>query len=442
MFKKNKKKSEEDYEIDIEEIQGKISEDGEKEKSSYRFFLGGFIFGGIVMMVFALFVNFYQRERWNKALQDYISSSKTNVSEEGEKSLSEVTDKMKSLQGYIDQYFLFDEDYSKLGDSVYKAMFQALDDPYSCYYTADEYKAVTESTSGKYVGIGAVVQKDEETGYIRIVSLFDGSGAKESGIRPDDLIMEVSGESTVDMELSTAAASMKGEEGTTVDIKVKRPSTEETLTFTVTRKKVETVTVAGMMLEDYIGYIVITEFDEVTVDQFKTELEKLTDEGIKGLVVDLRNNPGGLLTSVNSILDELLPEGLIVYTEDKYGNRKEYNSDSKYNDVPLAVLVNGNSASASEIFAGAMKDYKRATLVGTQTFGKGIVQTSRQLSDGSAVKLTVSRYYTPNGICIHGEGITPDIVVELDENYDSSDENTTWKDDNQLKAAFDALAKK
>ncbi len=368
-----------------------------------------------------------------------LYSDQTEVSEEGEQSLADISEKMELLQGYIDSYFLFDVDYESIAEEVYKAMLDGLDDPYSAYYTEEEYTALMESSSGSYCGIGATVTQDTETGYVEIVGMFEGSGALEAGLEEGDMITQVDGEDISEMDLNSIVSLMKGEEDTTVEVTVYRPSTEETLSFTITRHTVDTITVAGTMLDNNIGYIVISEFDEVTVSQFEEALNDLTEQGMEGLIVDLRDNPGGLLTSVVDIADMLLPEGIITYTEDKYGNRQNYSSDADYNDVPMVVLVNGNSASASEIFAGAMKDYERATLVGTQTYGKGIVQTIRQLTDGSAIKLTIARYYTPNGICIHGEGITPDIVLEYDSDAVADLETVTWEDDNQIMAGYEAL---
>jgi carboxyl-terminal processing protease len=399
------------------------------------------VVGMLVGAMLTMGIVYFSLNVFRKRIIEEVQKQYT-VSEEGEQSLSEIETKLENLQGYIDQYYLFDEDYEAVADSVYKGLVNGLGDKYSAYYTAEEYASLMESTSGSYCGIGATVQKDPDTGYIRVVSMFEGSGALEQGVEPDDLITRIAGEDTADMDISTAAAKMKGEENTTVEVEIYRTSTGETLNFTITRRQIDIDTVAGEMLDDQIGYIVISEFDGVTAKQFESILNDLMDQGMKGLVVDLRDNPGGLLTSVNDILDLLLPEGTIVYTEDKYGSRETYTSDASWNDVPMAVLVNGNSASASEIFAGAVKDYERATLVGTQTFGKGIVQTIRQLSDGSAIKLTIARYYTPNGVCIHGEGITPDIVLEYDSEAVEGLETITWEDDNQLMAAYEAVLEK
>lgn len=424
-------------ELDHVKSSRELVEEQEKQISILKYCIG-FICGAIVTVLVCTVIMIQFKKQVLKSVQERYGS----ISEQGEQSLADINSKLALLQGYIDQYFLFDEDYTAIAESVYKGMLSGLDDPYSVYYTQEEYTAMMESTSGTYCGIGATVKKDEDTGYVRVVSMFEGSGALESGVQADDLITEISGTDTSDIDVSSAAALMKGEEGTTVDIKVYRPSTGETLSFAITRRQIDIDTVASEMLDNHIGYILITEFDGVTAKQFEKALDELMDQGMEGLIVDLRDNPGGLLTSVNSILDMLLPEGLITYTEDKYGNRETYSADDQWNDVPMAVLVNGNSASASEIFAGAMKDYGRATLVGTQTFGKGIVQTIRQLPDGSAIKLTIARYYTPNGICIHGEGVAPDIVLEYDSEAVKDLETVTWRDDNQLMAGYEALLDK
>ena len=240
-------------------------------------------------------------------------------------------------------------------------------------------------------------------------------------------------------DLNKVVSLIKGEEYTTVSVEVARNGEEDYLEFEVERRTIEVPTVESEMLEDQIGYIAITSFDDVTTDQFLTALDTLEAQGMEALVVDLRNNGGGLVSSVCAILDRLLPEGLIVYTEDKYGNREEEFSDAEHSfDKPMAVLVNANSASASEIFAGAVKDYGAGTLVGTTTYGKGIVQKIYPLSDGTAVKLTVSKYYTPDGNNIHGTGIEPDVKAELPEELMYAVE-VPKEEDTQLQAALEVL---
>ena len=258
-----------------------------------------------------------------------------------------------------------------------------------------------------------MMQQDYTTGIITVVRVFDGSPSAEAGLQSGDILYMVEGEEVTGIDLSLVVSELKGEEGTPVQISILRET--DILEMTLTRKSIQVPTVESRMIDEEIGYIAITEFDDVTEDQFMTALGSLESQGMKKLIIDLRDNGGGLVDVTCAILDRLLPEGLIVYTEDKYGNRQEETSDAEnYFAGDMAVLVNENSASASEIFAGAIKDYGVGTLIGTQTFGKGIVQSLFPLEDGSAVKITVSRYYTPSGNNIHEVGITPDIIVEAD----------------------------
>ena len=343
---------------------------------------------------------------------------------------SEVSSKMQELQSYIDRYFLFDYEKEDEESGIYKGMMAGLGDVYTTYYTPDEYASFMESSNGSYSGIGAMLSQDYNTGIITVVKVFDGSPAAEAGIQPDDILYKVKGEEVTGEDLSLVVTDLKGEEGTDVEISMMRGT--DVLDFTLTRRSIEVPTVEYKMLDENIGYIAISEFDDVTDEQFIAALEDLKSQGMKNLTVDLRNNCGGLVDVTCNILDQLLPEGLIVYTEDKNGERQEEYSDAEhYFDGKMAVLVNGNSASASEIFAGAIKDYGVGTLIGTQTFGKGIVQSLFPLSDGSAIKITVSRYYTPAGNNIHGVGITPDIILERD---------MESEEDNQLQKAIEVLS--
>ncbi len=343
---------------------------------------------------------------------------------------SEVSSKMQELQSYIDRYFLFDYAKEDEESGIYKGMMAGLGDVYTTYYTPDEYASFMESSNGSYSGIGAMLSQDYNTGIITVVKVFDGSPAADAGIQPDDILYKVKGEEVTGEDLSLVVTDLKGEEGTDVEISMMRGT--DVLDFTLTRRSIEVPTVEYQMLDENIGYIAISEFDDVTDEQFIAALEDLKSQGMKNLAIDLRNNGGGLVDVTCNILDQLLPEGLIVYTEDKNGERQEEYSDAEhYFDGKMAVLVNGNSASASEIFAGAIKDYGVGTLIGTQTFGKGIVQSLFPLSDGSAIKITVSRYYTPAGNNIHGVGITPDIILERD---------TEREEDNQLQKAIEVLS--
>jgi carboxyl-terminal processing protease len=310
------------------------------------------------------------------------------------------------------------------------------------YYTKAEYANVIESSSGIYQGIGAVVSQDVKTGIITIVRPYKDGPAYNAGLLPDDIIYKVEGEEVTGEDLSEVVSKIKGKEGTKVNITIYRDGVADPMDFTLERKKINIPTIEYEMLEDDIGYILIYEFDSITISQFSNALKALEKMGMKGLIVDVRDNPGGLLDSVVKILDRLLPRGLIVYTEDKYKNRTEENAKNpdKF-DQPIVVLINGNSASASEIFAGALQDYEKATIVGTTTFGKGIVQRILPLSDGTALKLTVSKYFTPKGRNIHGTGIEPDIEVELSEDLKQL-VTIPRDDDNQLQKAIEVLKDK
>lgn len=323
---------------------------------------------------------------------------------------SEVEGKLNAIDSVLESFYFGDVDDETAKDNIYKAYLSSYGDKYTMYYTADEYKALKESTNGKFYGIGAVCQLSGEGGVL-IVDVYDNGAGYQAGLRSGDRVVNVDGRDITDMELSSAVALIKGDKGTSVTLEVIRGT--ERLTFSAVRDAVEAKTVSYTLLDNNIGYLSISQFEEVTTKQFKAAVEDLQSQGMKGLVIDIRNNPGGLLDTVVGMLKYMLPDGLIVYTEDKQGNRKEYKGqDNDEFNLPLAVLVNGNSASASEIFAGAIQDYGKGTIIGTQTYGKGIVQTVKPLTDGSAIKFTIAKYFTPKGQDIHGKGVTPDMVVE------------------------------
>lgn len=345
--------------------------------------------------------------------------------------------KLATIEDVISEYYYQDADIDvdAMTEGMYAGMVSALGDPYSVYYTEEEWDELMRETEGIYYGIGAYLMLDETTGAAKISGVIDNTPAQEAGLRADDLIYMVDGEMTMGLELSEIVARVKGEEGTTVHLTIYREGESDYLEIDVERRKIESPTVNYEMLENDIGYIQITEFDDVTTDQFTEALAAVKGSGAKGLILDLRGNPGGSLNVVVDIAREILPKGLVVYTEDKYGERDEYNCDGRKElEIPLVVLVNGNSASASEILAGAIKDYGKGTLIGTTTFGKGIVQRVLPLTDGTALKLTISAYYTPNGNNIHGVGIEPDIVCEFDGDayYDDGV-------DNQLERAVEEM---
>lgn len=366
------------------------------------------------------------------------TASSTTAQEE----LSEkIGTKVDVLLEEIDDSFLFEYDAQAVEDAVYSSLFEALDDKYSVYYTEEEYSALQEQMSGSFYGIGVVMQLNEEENCAEVVSLVEGGAAREVGILPGDYLWEADGESLTDMDLTEIVALVRGKEGTSVHVKVYRPSEETYLEFDVERRRIENDTVYGEILEDSVGYLQITEFDSVTDEQFEKVLTELQDQGMTSLIIDLRSNPGGTVDSVVEIADTLLPEGLITYTETKKGRKTEYRSDSEQlYDGPLVVLIDENSASASEILAGAIQDHGRGTLVGTTSFGKGIVQVVKQLTDGTAIKLTIARYYTPSGTCIHDIGIEPDEVVELPEEA-MEDGLIEMEEDTQLQKAIEVLTR-
>lgn len=329
---------------------------------------------------------------------------------------SEVEGKLNAIDSVLESFYFGDVDDETAKDNIYKTYLSSYGDKYTMYYTADEYKALKESTNGKFYGIGAVCQLSGEGGVL-LVDVYDNGAGYQAGLRSGDRVVNVDGRDITGMELSSAVALIKGDKGTSVTLEVIRGT--ERLTFSAVRDAVEAKTVSYTLLDNNIGYLSISQFEEVTTKQFKAAVEDLQSQGMKGLVIDIRNNPGGLLDTVVGMLKYMLPDGLIVYTEDKQGNRKEYKGqDNDEFNLPLAVIVNGNSASASEIFAGAIQDYGKGTIIGTQTYGKGIVQTVKPLTDGSAIKFTIAKYFTPKGQDIHGKGVTPDMVVEYDTDAD------------------------
>lgn len=347
------------------------------------------------------------------------------------------TQKIKYLENMIDEEYLGEISTDKLEEGVYAGLIYGLGDVYSRYYTKDEYEQESVTTEGSYVGIGVAMQK-YTAGGVQIVECYKGSTAEEAGVKVDDVITAINGEDITDTELQDVVSMIKDNEDKDVVLTVQRKG-EDTQEIKVKVSNVELPSVFGEMLDENTGYIQITEFKGVTVEQYEEVFADLKEQGMERLVVDLRDNPGGLLNVVCDILRDILPEGLIVYTEDKNGNRSEETCDGKKPlDMPLAVLVNGNSASASEIFAGAVKDYGLGTIVGTTTYGKGVVQSIRQLSDGSAVKLTIANYYTPKGNSINKTGIRPDVEVELSPEL-LNQEEITHEEDNQLQAALNSL---
>ncbi len=340
--------------------------------------------------------------------------------------------KLDLIQQYIDYYYLYDVDPEYMADSLYRGMMSGLDDTYAAYYNEEDFKQFEEDTTGIYYGIGVSVVQDDE-GYITTVRVFRGSPAEEVGMESGDILYEVEGEAAYGVDLSTVVSKIRGKEGSTVNITVYRPSTDEYLTWDVERREVIRDTVVWEMLDDEIGYIMLEEFDEVSPDQFAEGLSDLYSQGMKGLILDMRDNPGGDLDSLLSIGNQILPKGKILTIDYKAEGEEVFESSGENEiQIPMVVLVNENTASAAEVLTGAIKDHRKGTIMGVQTFGKGIVQTIFYLNDGTGIKMTTADYYTPSGNNIHKVGIAPDIVVEADRDTE---------EDEQLDAAIEQIKK-
>lgn len=353
--------------------------------------------------------------------------------------------KFNQARKVLKDNFFEEVDENVLLEGAVAGMAAYLNDPYTVYYNKEQMEkilAIPKKSEETYVGIGVTIITDRD-GLVTVVEPFKDTPAYKAGIKQGDKILEVDGEDATGLQDENAIVNMiRGPEGTTVKIKVYRPSELRSLDFDVLRQKITVqLNIRSELLNDDIGYIRIISFMDDKIDkEFNQHLKKLQDSKIKGLVIDLRDNTGGYYHKVVAIADSLLPEGLIVYTEDRENKVEKELSDKRELNLPMAVLINENSASASEILAGAIKDHKKGVLVGEKTFGKGLVQNLIPLGDGSGIKLTVSRYFTPSGTCIHGAGIEPDIEVKLDPKYMYTPiSQVPREDDIQFEKAVDSL---
>lgn len=349
-----------------------------------------------------------------------------------------ISKKAERILKIMDAYYLEDYDKEAMAEGMLAGMLAAVGDPYTGYYDAESFANLMESSEGVYYGIGVVVQQNVQTGEVLVVNPYEDCPGAEAGMRPGDIIYKVADVEVTGMDLDEVVSMIKGAEGTTVQISVLHEGDKELTELTVERRQIEVHTVEHEMMDNNIGYVQITQFDSVTTEQFVAAMDDLKAKGMESLIIDLRDNPGGSLETTIDMLDTLLPKGTYTYLVDKYGNRENYKGTHAASyDYPTVVLVNENSASASELFSGAMHDYNKATIVGTTTFGKGIVQQIFSLKDGTGMKVTMAKYYTPNGVCIHKTGIEPDVVVELDEGeYPSTIE---YEDDEQWQKAVEIL---
>lgn len=440
-----------------------------EKKNKNRFWKGVLVgalvtaFAGLVIVGIAAGISIIGHTVMDGQSMAGIIESSGNPEEEA-LNLQRIGNKLDLLEQVVDDYFLFEEDVDteQMEAGIYKGMLAGLEDPYTTYYTAEEYRAMTEETEGVYCGIGVQVSQNLETGIITILRVFPGSPAEEAGLKKGDILYKVGALDVYDQELDTLVSQyIRGEDGTFVDLTVLRDGEE--ISATVERRMVESVTVEAQLLPDKTGYVMVTQFDLVTADQFISAVDSLEKQGMERLVIDLRDNPGGVVDACVKMAAYLLPEdqyeGTILSTADKNGkgdryycqggkllfegsgSNPEYPMDDGHElDMPIAVLINGMSASASEVFAGALRDYGMATLVGTTSFGKGIVQALLPLDDGSAVKVTIAHYYTPAGHDIHKKGLEPDVEIELELDEDLIGQYDVPLDrDNQVQKAIEVL---
>lgn len=348
--------------------------------------------------------------------------------------------KFNQVRNILKEDFYLEVDENRMIEGAVAGLAESLNDPYTVYFNKDRMKSFLEKSEGSYVGIGVTVNVDEK-GLLTVIEPGEDSPAAQAGMKKGDKIVKVDDTDVTNISDENMVISMiKGAENTKVKITVYRPDEDIYKQFEITRKRIKASNIKSEILEGNIGYIRLVMFDNEIAKYFKNDLNKLLQKGIQGLVIDLRDNPGGSYEQVVEIADSLLPEGTIVYTENREGKKEYKNSNKAHADLPLAILINGNSASASEILAGAVKDHNRGTLVGTKTFGKGLVQELKILEDNSGIKVTISKYFTPSGVCIHGTGISPDIEVDVMGDYRSLPASQIPRDrDIQLKSAIEAL---
>ncbi|ONI38224.1 peptidase S41 [Candidatus Epulonipiscium fishelsonii] len=351
----------------------------------------------------------------------------------------EINEKMDAIEQILEESYVGEINPQKMEEGIYKGFVSGVGDPYTSYFTPEEFEDFMSQTRGIYVGIGVQMTIDKTDNNITIVEVFPDSPAEKAGILPKDKIIGAAGSPLTGDDFDLAPELITGEEGTSVVVKIYRPSTDETINFLVERARVVYPSVDYEMMDNQIGYIHLRQFEELTHEQFNEALNDLEKQGAKGIVLDLRNNTGGFLDVTENIVDELIPQGIIVSTKDNSGEIVHSESDDKYTDIPLVVLVNEQSASASEVLSGALKDHNRAKLVGTRTFGKGIVQSIMPFIDGSAIKITTAEYYTPSGISIQGIGIEPDYLVELPVEL-MIEPDLTLEQDLQLQKAIEVLS--
>ncbi len=351
---------------------------------------------------------------------------------------SDGLNKLVYLKEFLLQEYYIELDENDLMDGALRGMFEAVDDPYTTYLDEKDYSDMMISTQGTYGGIGIIITADDE-GFVSVISPIEGTPGERAGLSTGDRILQVDHQTVTGNRLDDAVALMRGEPDTEVVVEVIKKNQQESLEIGIIREIIKIQSVRSEIIEEKIGYLRISSFDEQTGQDFKKHMDELVDQGIEKLVLDLRNNPGGLLNQANYIADLLLDEGIIVYTENRHGYRREEKSDKNMYDVEMVVLINEGSASASEILAGAIQDHQRGLIVGTTSFGKGLVQELQRMPDGTGFKYTVSQYFTPSGRNIHEVGIEPDVVVEIPEEMLENSQELTDEEDIQLQKGIELL---
>ncbi|MGN0990243.1 MAG: S41 family peptidase [Candidatus Ventricola sp.] len=348
-------------------------------------------------------------------------------------------EKLDMLMQLVELYYYEDVDTDEMLENAAVGLIAGIGDVYSMYYTEEEMEAFNEETEGEYAGIGCQLLADPTDQLITVTRVFKGSPAEEAGMRSGDKIVYVDDVYYTAYEMDAAVDVMRGTPGESVKVTVLRGM--ETVDFDITRKVVNINYVEYEILDGGIGYVMVYDFLGDAVEGFKAALAAFQDANVKGMIIDLRNNGGGLLDASVEMADMILPEGTVVSICDKYDNEETFTVDNEYYDVPMVVLVNGYSASASEILSGAIRDTGEGTLVGTKTFGKGVVQSVIDFPDGSGLKVTTARYFTPSGECIHGVGIEPDVEIELDEDVVTryGINNLPHEQDAQLQKAIELI---
>ncbi len=401
---------------------------------SFVVFFLGYFFSVIRMVSWDVFITKAPGEWFNPQYALFFDESDVDIKD------IQAYNRVKNI---LDNRYYQAVDFSEMFSASIKGLSAGLKDPYTVYYTPEEMQQFLEDTSGKYVGIGVSVHMDENS-LLTVADVFDDSPAKEGGIKKNDKIVKVDNEDvTLIKDADLIVKKIKGNPGSKVRITVFRPDVKDYIDYELERRPINISYISSKILDNNIGYIRIKQFDDDIANDFEQHLNGLIDRKIKGLVIDLRDNPGGDYGQVVKIADRIVPKGLIVYTEDREKRKDEEFSDARELNMPLSILINEYSASASEILAACVQDYDKGTLVGVKSYGKGLVQAiDGHFANGGGLKYTIARYFTPAGKCIHGEGVSPDIEVTLNQEFKSTPiEDIPFERDSQLKIAVEEVVK-